>query len=364
MNNSKKWKDKKRANNNSGKGRNNSNNGGYNSSYGGNSWGKTNNGSKKNRSKGGGRQFQKFVDTEHLNYEPNYWPQNNWSCDNSRNDDYQFNETLNHSGGIYAWIRNKPDNQLIIPRHINFEEHYERSHQESDATNIDAVQRKNVSAEVRNEPLNVISKETNATKPQNNTELPQVQQPSGTNNCVNIKQEKDLLINLKQEKKSSSSSSSSSDSSSSEEEVDHNNKASVSVKPEITSVAKPPCSPLNINLKSRTSSVSSTQIKISDKIKPLPEMSSSSSSTSDEESSIAPSTSKAEKTGNKKEKVVSEDEVVCVGNLANKIILEDESDSTSSDKDPGDKTPENILKKSEKQTSEKCMICDKKVSNN
>ena len=337
------------------------------------------------------RNFPKFADNEFNSYnnDDNYWPQKNRNYNNNgfnANDRYPNNDG---GGDIVPWHRKTPIIPLIIPpQHnnnqlaedeTNNDEVNTQYAQESTAENLNnsSISEKGLndreSSDARNRTNSVSKNITAAVSAEaSNTSV------KTTALTVQIKQEKQDVIKLKQEKGSSSSSSSgessSTESSSSEEEPEMPAKPLASTicnlkKSKESPVMVTPSSPLNIKLKSKSNAVIATPIL---KQTAAPASSSSSSSEDEEEPPKPPPPStKATKTKSQKQetKIKSskkkkklEDDVVCMGNLENKIVLEDDSDEEDESQDES-AVASSASKKSKKSTkkTEICMICDKKV---
>lgn len=314
----------------------------------------------RNRSGGGERNFPKFADNDRSNNQYDYWQ---YSNDNNVNNGHAQN------AGIVPWFRRNPINPLLIPQqHLNFKNDIDNENKEVQAhNNSQEIVKDNAQKMVENLPTLERSDKENSVSitrkdSVSTTTVPQSPEPPKipVETNVSIKKEKtaDLGKSLKQERKSSSSSSSSSsDSSSSEEETTV--KPPVVAKIEITT-SKAQSSPLKIKLKPKTTPINSTTVE-------APSESSSSSSSSSEEELPKNQEPVVKKEGKpiSKKKNSSEDDVVCMGNLENKIVLEDGSDEDVDDNvenyEPTKKVSIKKCKTSAVKTLEKCMLCDKKV---
>lgn len=331
------------------------------------------------------RNFPKFADNEFnkSNNDDNYWPQKHRNYNNNgynANDRYPNNDG---GGDIVPWNRKAPIIPLVIPpqqpnNDIELNENDENnaglnSHNLNTSTTFDESNNgRDSCATSRN---NLVLKNYTAADSAEKSNTPVKTTPL----TIQIKQEKQDVIKLKQEKKSSSSSSSSSESSSesssSEEEPEVPTKtlpsnASNLKKPKESPIRVTLSPPIGITLKPKTNATNATPTLK----KSTAAESSSSSSSSEEEEPPKPATSctKTMKTKSQKQetKIKSskknknlEDDVVCMGNLENKIILEDDSDEEEESQDESTVTS-SAYKKSKKtgKKTETCMICDKKVN--
>ncbi|XP_075152336.1 uncharacterized protein LOC142226300 [Haematobia irritans] len=275
------------------------------------------------RGNGGRRNgFQKFLDVEYREKEQN-WSRNSWNTNNYNNRNRNYNQQKGFRGTSHLY--NNEQQKSEAPPTI------QNNNNGSEFTRSEPTQTS--SALNSNRALSVRKDLTS------NKIIDQEPKTCIENTLNQIKQE-----SIKTEKKSdSSSSSSSSDSSSSDEEASKVSK--------ITNISKSKTSPARTQL-FKTAAISKKSNK---KNSPSSSSSSSSSSEEKEEATIQ----EPNKSSRKKKK--PDEDVVCMGNIENKITLEDDEESNPDGSDIG-----NIFKrakskkKSKKSNKEQCMLCDKK----
>ncbi|XP_073825788.1 mushroom body miniature [Musca autumnalis] len=340
----------------------------------------------KGRGRGGGNGFQKFVDVESRNEQQSWGRSRSWGYDNNYNNNQNnFVETRRTGFGGTSYLYNNKDSESN-----NHSKSFEK--QPTIFGSVDNGQREQQQQQPH---ANTITNLWNNSSTPNTSinDTPSVNSNASTNKnmeteITSMEINNKLLVNIKKEKikterKSSSSSSSSDDSSSSEDEQPK----TVTAQKQDASAKTAPSSPLNIKLKPATPTTPVVKVK-KDSV-PQPSSSSSSSSSEEEEeppptrpapvpqpvhNDIEKSAKKSEKSKKKKSKK-SKDDVVCLGQLENKVTLDDDDEDNdeqeataneSNTDDDGkaettvnDSKSKKKSKKASKSQKEQCMLCDK-----
>ncbi|XP_059221460.1 protein mushroom body miniature [Stomoxys calcitrans] len=324
VNRDRNWNNSRGMNNNYHGGRN------FNSGYGGGRGGQ--------QPYGNGRRntgFQKFADIEARENKQN-WNKNSWNSNNNKNRCGGNQKGFSGTSNIYNNNDQNPEPDPIAENPKTCQNNI-RNFEASGSQPLKDTSNPFGSANCQSVRKDLSSTSTGGQKNETTTTL-----NTDTTKITKIKQ-----VKIKVERKSSSSSSSSSSDTSSSDE-DESKKSRESNNEAITKAQ----SPIHIRLKPLAESKTTTSSNKSSKT--------DSSTSSSEGEEVEPKPPKQVKKS-KKKKTKSEDDVVCLGKVKNKFVLDDDSDG----EDIGDSLPKSKVstkdkKKSSTEKLEQCMLCDKK----